>query len=283
MGAYFGSVARRRACPPATSRTPAETDALTAYFAWAAWATPANRPGEDYSYTNNWPYDPLAGNAPTTAAYFWSAMSLITLLGGLGAVLFFFGRFAFLGWKAATPGGHSTTAASSVETDAEPEGDRPVPRRRGGAVPRPVPLGGALAHYRVEPGAFYGFDLAKWLPYNLLRTWHLQLAVFWIATAWVAGGLFLAPLMGGGEPRGQRTGCAVLLGALAIVVFGSLFGEALGINDKLGSLWFWFGHQGSEYLDLGRFWQILLAVGLVLWLFLMFRALQARDEDARPG
>src|SRR6185436_5106566 len=141
--------------------------------------------------------------------------------------------------------------------------------------------GGALAHYRVEPGAFFGFDLAKWLPFNLLRTWHLQLAVFWIATAWVAGGLFLAPLLGGGEPRGQGTGSLVLLGALAIVVFGSLFGEALGINDKLGSLWFWFGHQGSEYLDLGRFWKILLAIGLVLWLFLMFRALKPAMK--KPG
>ena len=59
-----------------------------------------------------------------------------------------------------------------------------------------------------------------------------------------------------------------------MVVFGSLFGEYLGINDKLGRLWFWFGHQGSEYLDLGRFWQLLLAAGLVFWLFLMFRALK---------
>src|SRR5262249_58236283 len=117
----------------------------------------------------------------------------------------------------------------------------------------------------VESGAFYGFDLARVLPYNLLRTWHLQLAIFWIATAWVAGGLFLAPLVGGEEPRGQRLGVAVLLGALAVVVFGSLAGEYLGINDRLGGLWFLLRHPGSADLDLGRFWQLPLAVGLVLW------------------
>ena len=65
------------------------------------------------------------------------------------------------------------------------------------------------------------------------------------------------------------------------MVFGSLFGEMAGINGKLGSLWFWLGHQGSEYLDLGRLWQLLLAAGLAFWLFLMFRAL--RPAMAEPG
>ncbi|HEX5054462.1 MAG TPA: nitric-oxide reductase large subunit [Planctomycetota bacterium] len=279
---YFGSDFTPPGLPPRYIDDATKTDALTAYFAWAAWATTANRPGEDFSYTNNWPYDPAAGNLPTTAAYFWSAMSLITLLGGLGAVLFFFGRFAFLGWEAAQPGGH---VHESRLLDWKPTPSQKVTGLYLAVVAllflAQTLCGGALAHYRVEPGAFYGFDLAKWLPYNLLRTWHLQLAVFWIATAWVAGGLFLAPLMGGGEPRGQRTGAVVLLIALATVVFGSLFGEALGINDKLGSLWFWLGHQGSEYLDLGRAWQVLLAAGLVFWLFLMFRAL--RPALRTPG
>jgi nitric oxide reductase subunit B len=141
--------------------------------------------------------------------------------------------------------------------------------------------GGALAHYRVESGAFYGFDLARFFPYNLLRTFHLQLAIFWIATAWVAGGLFLAPIVGGVEPRGQRAGVLALLAALAVVVFGSLGGQWLGINDRLGRLWFWLGHQGSEYLDLGRFWQLLLAAGLAGWLVLMYRALRPAIRDPR--
>jgi nitric oxide reductase subunit B len=142
-------------------------------------------------------------------------------------------------------------------------------------------LGGALAHCRVEPGAFYGFDIARLLPYNLARTWHLQLAIFWIATAWVGGGLFLAVWVGGREPKRQAIGVYALLGALVAVVSGSLAGEALGINDKLGQLRFWFGHQGSEYLDLGRFRQFLLAGGLLFWLFLMFRALRPAIGNLR--
>jgi nitric oxide reductase subunit B len=256
-------------------QNPAELKALTAYFAWAAWATTANRPGKNYSYTNNWPHEPMVGNRPSTEAYVWSALSLITLLSGLGLILFVVGKFDYLGWKGEGAGSHvmhSTPLALKLTPSQWATGWFFVIVALLFLVQSF--LGGALAHYRVETGAFYGLDIARWLPYNLARTWHLQLAIFWIATAWVGGGLFLASWVGGEEPRHQRTGVYALLGALVVVVVGSLAGEFLGINDKLGQLWFWFGHQGSEYLDLGRFWQFLLAVGLVFWLLLMFRALK---------
>ncbi len=283
-GEYFGGATAAPGLPPRYIVDRADLDALAAYFAWATWATVANRPGKDYSYTNNWPYEPLVGNGPTASTYLWSALSLVTLLGGLGVVLLAFGRFDYLGWRGEEAPGH--------RHDNRLGGWQLTPSQRATrfflAVVAVLFLlqtlaGGALAHYRVEPGAFYGFDLARWLPYNLLRTWHLQLAIFWIATAWVAGGLFLAPLVGGAEPPGQRLGALVLLGALALVVGGSLFGEWLGINDQLGGLWFWLGHQGSEYLDLGRFWQVLLAVGLVFWLVLMFRALRPAMRRPHDG
>jgi len=261
---------------------PSEVKALTTYFAWATWATVANRPGKDYSYTNNWPYEPLVGNRPSSSTYLWSALSLITLLSGIGAILFLFGKFNYLGW-----GGEKTPAHFHESALA---GWKLTPSQWAtgkffGVVAALFLLqslaGAALAHYRVEPGAFYGMDIASFLPYNLLRTWHLQLAIFWIATAWVGGGLFLAPLVGREEPKGQRLGANLLFGALLVVVLGSLLGEWLGINDRLGDLWFWLGHQGSEYLDLGRLWQVLLALGLVLWLVLMFRAL--RPAMKTPG
>ena len=268
--------------PPNYIKSPEELKDLSAYFAWAAWATVAERPGESYSYTNNWPYEPLVDNRPTPAAYLWSALSLVTLLGGLGLILFMFGKFDFLGWRGDGQPVHAH------EPGEQPWSLTPSQWATAGFFAIVALLfllqtlvGGALAHYRVESGAFYGFDLARFLPYNLLRTWHLQLAIFWIATAWVGGGLFLAPWIGGREPKGQKTGVNVLLGALVVVVLGSLFGEYLGINDMLGRFWFWFGHQGSEYLDLGRIWQLLLAAGLVLWLFLMFRAL--RPAMKTPG
>ena len=279
---YFTKAGAAPGLPASYIKNPAELQALSAFFAWAAWAASANRPGKDYSYTNNWPYEPMVGNRPSAEAYVWSAMSLITLLGGLGLILFMVGKFDYLGWKGEGDAAHATHSAPSAL--------KLTPSQWATGwffavvailfLPQSF-LGGALAHYRVEPGGFYGFDLARFLPYTLARTWHLQLAIFWIATAWVGGGLFLAPWVGGEEPRGQKAGVYALLGALAVVVFGSLFGEYLGINDKLGRLWFWFGHQGSEYLDLGRFWQLLLAAGLVFWLFLMFRAL--RPAIKNPG
>jgi nitric oxide reductase subunit B len=260
---------------------PADRKALTAYFAWAAWAATANRPGKDYSYTNNWPYEPIVGNLPSTEAYVWSALSLITLLSGIGLILFVVGKFDYLGWKG--EGGSAYMMHSALSSPKmSPTALHLTPSQWAtgwffGIVAllflAQAFLGGLLAHYRVETGAFYGFDMERWLPYNLARTWHLQLAIFWIATAWVGGGLFLASWVGGREPRHQRAGVYALLGALVVVVVGSLIGESFGINDKLGRFWFWFGHQGSEYLDLGRFWQLLLAVGLLFWLFLMFRAL----------
>ena len=272
---YFRGQTPAPGLPASFIKDPAELKDLTAYFAWAAWATVANRPGKDYSYTNNWPYEPMVGNRPSSSTYLWSALSLVTLLGGTGVILFFFGKFDYLGW-----GGERTPAHFH---DSALAGWKLTPSQWAtgkffGIVAALFLLqglaGGALAHYRVEPGSFYGINIASLLPYNLLRTWHLQLAIFWIATAWVAGGLFLAPLVGRTEPKGQRLGTNLVFGGLVFVVLGSLFGEYLGINNRLGNLWFWIGHQGSEYLDLGRLWQMLLAVALVLWLVLMFRALR---------
>jgi nitric oxide reductase subunit B len=279
---YFSRKEAAPGLPDNYIQNPEEIKALTSYFAWAAWATTANRPGKDYSYTNNWPYEPIAGNRPSAGTYVWSALSLITLLAGLGLILFVVGKFDYLGWKG--EGGvthimHSAPHALKLTPSQWATG------AFFGIVAllflAQAFLGGVLAHYRAEPGGFYGFDIARMLPYILARTWHLQLAIFWIATAWVGGGLFLAAWVGGAEPRGQKIGVYALLGALVVVVVGSLVGESLGINDKLGQLWFWFGHQGSEYLDLGRFWQLLLAVGLLFWLFLMFRALKPAIKS--PG
>ena len=36
-------------------KDPSELHELTAFFAWAAWASAARWPGKSYSYTNNFP------------------------------------------------------------------------------------------------------------------------------------------------------------------------------------------------------------------------------------
>ena len=143
--------------------------------------------------------------------------------------------------------------------------------------------GAGLAHYRAEPGDFFGVDLSSFLPSNLLRTWHLQLAIFWIATAYVGGALFVAGMLGRNEPAGQRAAIHLLFGAIVFVAVGSLLGEWAGIAQLLGKAWFWFGNQGWEYLELGRAWQILLAIGLVFWFVLLWRNVAPawRDPERR--
>ena len=93
-----------------------------------------------------------------------------------------------------------------------------------------------LAHYRADPGSFYGFELERIFPSNLLRTWHLQLAIFWIATAYVAAALFLARSLRADEPRWFAGWTHVLFAAFAVVIGGSLLGEWLGISQLLGEL-----------------------------------------------
>jgi nitric oxide reductase subunit B len=276
--AYFSQPAGNAGLPAKYISDQRALEQLTAFFAWAAWASAANRPGKSHSYTNNFPYDPAAGNMPTGDAILWSALSLIALLGGTAAVLFAFGRFAYLGWRGKSEHVHPQLLPGNV-TDSQRATVKyflVVTLLFLGQVA----VGAVLAHYRADPSSFYGVDLSTLFPSNIMRTWHVQLAIFWVATAYIAGALFLAPAIGRSEPKGQVLGVNILFGALVVVVGGSLLGEILGINQWLGQLWFWLGHQGWEYLDLGRAWQVLLALGLVIWLVLLFRGIAPAHKDA---
>lgn len=268
--AYFQNPAGNGGLPAQYISDPEELRQLTAFFAWTAWASAANRPGKDYSYTNNFPYDSLAGNLPTADAVLWSALSLVFLLGGTALVLFAFGKFDYLGWKS-TGAHHHPQLLPGEPTESQRATVKFFVVVALLFLAQTL-VGGATAHYRADPASFYGIDLAAYLPSQILRTWHLQLAIFWIATAFVAGALFLAPALGRAEPKSQSKGVHLLFAALVVVVSCSLLGEWLGVNQLLKQLWFWFGHQGWEYLELGRAWQILLAVGLVFWLMLLVRA-----------
>jgi len=138
-----------------------------------------------------------------------------------------------------------------------------------------IGVGVITAHYGVEGGGFYGIPLGKWLPYSVTRTWHVQLGIFWIATAWLAAGLFIGPLVSGSEPKGQRLGVNILFGALLVVVAGSMSGEWMSIANRLSdTMSFYWGHQGYEYVDLGRSWQLLLFVGLLIWFGLVVRSIR---------
>jgi nitric oxide reductase subunit B len=244
---------------------------LSAFFFWTAWAASTDRPNDISTYTNNWPHEPLIGNRPTGDTIVWTGVSIIMLLAGISAMAWWY--------------------ASKRNEEGEPTPTETDPLALWEATPSQkatikyfwvvsalilvqMLLGVVTAHYGVEGDGFYGFPLSDWLPYSVTRTWHVQMGLFWIATAWLAAGLFIGPLVSNEEPKGQRLGVNLLFGALLIVVVGSLTGEWLSIQNKMtDTVSFYLGHQGYEYVDLGRVWQIGLMVGLLLWLFLMIRVL----------
>lgn len=272
---FFSEPSTRYGLRPAAITDPQELRQLTAFFSWSAWVSAARRPGQPYSYTNNWPPEPLVGNQPTADTVVWSVLSLIALLGGIGVLFAAFGRWNFLGWH-----GRDQQTLSFI-----PPGEVALtPAQRTTAYFFLVMavlfllqtlFGGASQHYRADLSSFFGIDLARVLPYNLTRTWHVQLAIFWVATSYLAAGIFLTPMIARREPRGQSWLAYALLGALIVVVVGSLVGEFASIHGWRHELWAWFGNQGFEYLDLGRFWQILLTAGLFAWVGLLYRGMRA--------
>lgn len=273
------------AIPPHAVKDPERMRKMNAFFFWASWACVTQRPDDAVSYTNNWPGDELVGNVPSAELSLWSGFSVIVLLAGIGLLVWY--------------------QARGQEEDLDPgQLPRRDPLRSLALTPSmratekyfwtvtalivvQVALGAVTAHFGVEGQGFFGFPLAEFLPYAVSRSWHVQLAIFWIASSWLATGLFIAPAVSGVEPKFQRLGVNFLFGALLVIVVGSLAGQWLGVMQKLGLIEnFWLGHQGYEYVDIGRFWQIFLLVGLFLWLFLMGRALWPAlrpDAQGRPA
>ena len=247
---------------------------LAAFFTWSAWAAATPRPGKNHTYTNNWPPDETAGNRPSLAVVIWSALSLISFLGALGLVLMFFGRFNFLGWGGGKMDVSQVPPVDSISVTAGQKATYKYFLVVALLFLFQTVMGVVTAHYFVEGAGFYGIDTRSFLPLTITRSWHLQLSIFWIATAWLATGMFVAPLLAKGEPRGQSILINVLFGAVVLVAVGSIAGEWLGVKGLLGKAWFWLGHQGWEYLELGRLWQILLTAGMVIWAFIVFRGIR---------
>ena len=254
---------------------------MAAFFFWSSWAASTNRPNDEVSYTSNWPHEALVGNEPTSDLIVWTGVSIIMLLAGIGGMAW---------WYASQD--HTIPTGDVPLTDPLLGSSATASQKAivkyfwtvSGLILLQIVMGVITGHYGVEGNGFYGIPLSDYLPYVISRTWHTQLAIFWIATAWLAAGLYIAPAVGGREPKRQRIGVNVLFGALLVVVLGSMAGEWLSVMHKLpDNLWFLFGHSGYEYIDLGRAFQIALFVGLLLWLFLVTRAiwpaLKRKDEQ----
>ncbi len=267
---------------PNTIPNAEERKNIADFFFWTAWAAGTNRPGLSYTYTNNWPSDRSVGNYASTEALIWSIGSILALFAVLGLVIYIVHRYHFFY-------GESRAVEASYRLLEMPV----TPSQRASAkfflvagllFVVQIFNGGLLAHYTVHPGSFYVKFIGEMYPYSWAKSWHLQLAILWIAVSWMGTAIYLAPLVAGREPKGQRLLVNILFIAAVAVTVGSLLGEVLGIKGYLGQAWFWLGHQGWEYLELGRLWQILLFGGLIFWLVIVYRAMvpilyRGKDED----
>ena len=253
---------------------------LNAFLFWTSWAASTNRPNKDYTYTSNWPHEPLIDNLITKDSLIWSGLSIVLLLLFIGILTFYYLRNHEKGEILTKPNSDPLTGMKLVSSQKAVLKYFIVISLLIGLQ---VVLGIITVHYTVEGQAFFGFDLSSYLPYSITRTWHTQLAVFWIAATWLATGLFLAPMISGKEFKYQKFGINFLFVALIIIVLGSMLGEWLGVHQFLDlTTNFFFGHQGYEYMDLGRFWQIFLGIGLILWVFMVGRHIihAIRKNDA---
>jgi nitric oxide reductase subunit B len=268
------------AIPNGALTDPIKLRQLSAFFFWTSWAASTNRPGDEVTYTSNWPHEELVDNHPTADAVVWTGVSIILLLAGIGAMVWYHASQNSESLPQIIP---QTDPLFNIEHTPSQKATLKYFFVVSALLLVQIVAGIITAHYGVEGNGFYGIPMSKWLPYVVTRTWHIQIGIFWIATAWLAAGLYIAPAVSGKEMKGQRFGVNVLFAALLLVVVGSLIGELLSVHHKLSSnTWFNFGHQGYEYIDLGRVWQIALSAGLVLWVYLLGRnimvAIRRNDE-----
>lgn len=77
------------AIPPDTIKDDDRMAKMNSFFFWAAWACVTQRPGQDITYTNNWPPDELVGNQPAGALLLWAGFSVILLIAGIGILAFY--------------------------------------------------------------------------------------------------------------------------------------------------------------------------------------------------
>ncbi len=280
---FLGPDSKSNGLPKDFITAPEDIKDLTAFFAWSAWSAAAERPGHGYSYTNNWPAEPRVDNGPTADLIVWSALSLVALLGGTGIMFAVYGRWSQrIGWHAGEQPLVSYKQPGEVKLTASQRATVWFFAVVAVLFLAQALLGALTEHYRADLSSFFGLDLNELLPYNLARTWHLQLALFWTAASFLAAGIFLTPFITRREPRKQHWLAYALLGALAVVVFGSLITEGLStfgvINE--GTLF----SQQWEYLDLPRLWQILLTIGMFFWIAILWRGLRTRlRSSAKTG
>jgi nitric oxide reductase subunit B len=253
----------------AYSLNPVSALQVADFLIYSSLTTVANRPGENYSYTNNWPYQPTVGNVPTTATFTWTWASFCFVFLGFGLILFIYHR-----WLNEPDIAHRTLIFDKFNPLTASQ------RKIGQyfivvalVLLLQIGVGAILAHYYSDRASFYGINIAPYLPFNFLRDIHIQTPIVWIGLAWISSALFLSPIISNAEAKGQSILVTLLFWVTLLIVAGAIVGDYLGIMGLVNKGWFWIGNQGLSYIQLGRAWQIGFAAGLIIWSVMVFRGL----------
>jgi len=251
--------------------------ALTGFFFWGGWVAAANRPGEEYSYTHNWPYDPDAGNYATSATFIWTFISIFALWIGISVVLYVYGQMKEQPVDVfATPDGISTHSLTT--SDLENGYVRPTQR----STYKFFALAVLVFGLQVLAGIIsatdfirpFGINLNELVPFTVSRSYHTLLQIFWFFMCWVGYTIFFLPRLSK-VPAGQKFLINLLFFVAVIVALGAVFGIYTGqrgwISDEMS---YWFGSQGWEFIELGRFFQLLLLGGFTLWIYIIYRGVK---------
>jgi len=254
---------------------PEEAVKIAAFFDWSQLVASSLRPGTDRTWSNNFPHEPLIDQNTGWNSHnvsLWEFLALWTL-----TILVIYLSYEYL-----------------LKRDPKEELQEPLKItslfKSQKKLLKYIPIvavfivvqliiGGYIAHLYTEPAGNFIFS-QKVLPFNVIRSMHTQIAILWVAIGWLVGGLLIAPWIANKDHKYPWL-VDVLWLALVVVGVGSIIGLYMGATGQMRDVWFWFGNEGREYLNLGRFWDIGLVVGLVFW-FLLIISLIKKSATNNP-
>lgn len=262
-----------------------EIKSLTAFFFWGSWVCGVERPGEHYSYTHNWPYDPSAGNTPSAAIILWSIIGSLGLIFGLGIVLYYHGKLDKLDDDVYTNKAEPFMTRGDIEKFQPDAIQRSTYKFFYVAIilfAVQVLAGILTVHDFVGFINFFGFNISKALPITITRSWHVQLSILWISACWIGASFFMMSLVSPNQSKKQVTLINSIFWLTVLLVAGSFAGIFLGPKGIIGENWYWFGHQGWEYVELGKLWQIILGVVFIIWAITIYRGIKPVMKLKQP-
>lgn len=259
--------------------------ALTAFFFWGAWVCGVERPGEHYSYTHNWPYDPSAGNTPSSAIVLWSIIGSLALIFGLGIVLYYHGKMEKLDDNAYTNKAQLFMTKGEIKKFIPDAIQRATYKYFYVAIllfAIQVLAGILTVHDFVGFVKFFGFDISEPLPVTVTRSWHVQLSLLWISACWIGASFFMMSLVSPKQAKSQVKLINLIFWITVLLVAGSFAGIFLGPKGIIGKNWYWLGHQGWEYVELGKLWQLILAFVFIIWAVVLYRGIKPVMKLKQP-